>query len=143
MQINHQVFFVWFKQGVSRPYLVTFMSFSQSIWISQLGLRCVLKAIVHRKNQYSVLRLLDKVSFSKRRFLWIWLIFPFYQDLFLLFIFLYLSFIYYFRHITFYTRGSFSIFVSCYTDNTPQYSCLKSIIGKILKSLIININFQS
>ena len=26
---------------------------------------------------------------------------------------------------------------------TPQYSCLKSIIGKILKLLILNINFES
>ena len=28
-------------------------------------------------------------------------------------------------------------------DNTIQLRCLKSIIGKILKSLIININFES
>ena len=42
-----------------------------------------------------------------------WLIFPFYHDgkMFLLFMFLYLSFIIYFRHVTFYTCGSCSIFV--------------------------------
>ena len=45
--------------------------FSQSIWISQLGLRCVFKAIIQRRKQWIVLRLLEKVfSFSKRLFLW-------------------------------------------------------------------------
>ena len=32
---------------------------------------------------------------------------------------------------------------SCYTDNTLRSSCLKSIGGKDLKSLIINIEFKS
>ena len=31
---------------------------------------CALKAIIHRKKQWIVLRLLEKVFFSKRRFLW-------------------------------------------------------------------------
>ena len=29
------------------------------------------------------------------------------------------------------------------TDNTPKHSCLKTIIAKILKSLIINNYFES
>ena len=31
----------------------------------------------------------------------------------------------------------------CQTENTPKFSCLKNIFGKILKSLIVNVDFKS
>ena len=37
----------------------------------------------------------------------------------------------------------FFIIPTIQTDNPPKFSCLKRILGKILKSLIININFES
>ena len=30
----------------------------------------------------------------------------------------------------------------CQTDNTPKFSCLKNIFGNILKSVIINVDFE-
>ena len=63
--------------------------------------------------------------FSKRRFCYnivhtcyIWLTFPFYYNLFLFFMFLCLSFINYFHHITFYKRDPFSVFLREFPFNS-------------------------
>ena len=70
--------------------------------------RCVLKAI-HKKND-ELFYVAWESFFSKRRFYdivhacFIWLVLPFYHDLFLFFMFLYLSFINYFCGSMFYTR---------------------------------------
>ena len=57
---------------LARPYLMILYIISQPIWISQFGLKCVLKVINQRKKQCIVLPLLDKgFSFSKRRFYYI------------------------------------------------------------------------
>ena len=63
--------------------------------------------------------------FSKRCFYYnivhicyIWLTFPFYYNLFLFFMFLYLSFINYFHHITFYKHGPFSVFLRDFPFNS-------------------------
>ena len=77
--------------------------YSQQNLTFPIRCRCVLKAIIHRKQQWNVLRLLEKAfSFSKRCFLYvivhacsIWLIFLFYNNLILFFMFLYLSILYY------------------------------------------------
>ena len=79
-----------------------YTSFSQSIWNFPIRSKCVLKALIHRKKQWIVLRLLEKVFlFQKHTFYdiineyGIWLIYPFYHNLFLLFMFLHLPFICY------------------------------------------------
>ena len=80
--------------------------------------RCVLKAIIHRKKQWIVLLLLKRFFFFKTTLFYIvyassiWLIFQFYRDLFLLFMFLHLSSINYFCHIMFYTRSSFETLIN-------------------------------
>ena len=100
---------------LARPYLMTL----QVIFPIHVNLpitsRFVLRATIHRKNSVKNFRLLGKV-FSKRCFYdivrkcCIWLIFPFYHNLFPFFMFLYLSFMNYFCYITFYTWSFFSIF---------------------------------
>ena len=68
------------------------------------------------------------IFFSKKTILWyytsccIWLLFPFDHDLCLFSMFLYLSFINYFRHITFFTYGSFSIFVKTGCEKKEKIS---------------------
>ena len=102
---------------LARPYLMMLYIIFPIHLNFPIRSRCVLKAIVQRKKQWIVLRLLEKVfSFSKRRFLW-------YENAYSILINFsiswrpvpifhvsYLSFIYYFCHITFYTCSSFSIF---------------------------------
>ena len=80
--------------------------------------RCVLKATVHRKKTVNCFMLLEKdYVFSKECFYsivhpcCIWLIFPFYHDLSIFFMFLSLWFINYFCHIMFYKCDSFSKFI--------------------------------
>ena len=99
--------------------------------------RCVFK-LIHIKNSgffYGYFR--KFFSFWKRRFLdmvhaWgIWEIFPFYHNLFLLFMFLYLSFIYHFYHGTFYAHCYFLIFIK----DLP-FSSFLLIIFNICKNLL-------
>ena len=129
---------------LARPHLMTlyvifpiYVNFPPRSW-------CVFKAIIHGKKQWIVLQLLKSFFFFKTTLFYIvhassiWLIFPFYHDLFLLFMFLYLSSINYFRHITSYTRGFFSIYVRDFPKsyshanwkNTDKLSlkCFKSIL---------------
>ena len=103
---------------LARPYLMTLYVIFPIHMNFPITFRCVLKATIHRKKTVNCFTLLKKVFFfSKRRFhniahaCCIWLIFPLYRDLLLFFMFLYLSFINYFHHITFHTRDSLSIFI--------------------------------
>ena len=74
------------------------------------------KAMIHRKKQWIVLRDFRSLFLKKKTLFMLYMqvvfdyFFHFFHDLFLFFMFLYLSFICYFCHITFYTRGFFSIF---------------------------------
>ena len=76
--------------------------------------RCVLKATVHRKKQWIVLRYLRKFS-SKRCFydmiLYIDVAFEFFHFITICPYFSCFFIYHLFRHITFYTRDSFSIFI--------------------------------
>ena len=91
--------------------------------------RCVLKDAIHRKKTVNCFMLFEIIFFffffSKRCFYYnivhicyIWLTFPFYYNLFLFFMFLYLSFINYFHHITFYKHGPFSVFLRDFPFNS-------------------------
>ena len=90
--------------------------------------RCVLKDAIHRKKNSELFYVIwDNLFFflSKRRFCYnivhtcyIWLTFPFYYNLFLFFMFLCLSFINYFHHITFYKRDPFSVFLREFPFNS-------------------------
>ena len=102
---------------LSRPHLMALFVIFPIHVNFPIRSRCVLKAIIHSKKQWIVLLLLKRFFFFKTTLFYdivhassIWLIFQFYRDLFLMFMF-HLSSINYFCHIMFYTRSSFSIYV--------------------------------
>ena len=119
--IQQHVVICWFfkvfaVRVLARSYLMT-LHITFSIHVSfPIMSRCVFKVIMHRRN-VNCFALLEKAFFSKRHFYGtihaccIWLIFPFYRNLCLFFMFLYISFISYFYHIMFFTCGSFPVFV--------------------------------
>ena len=78
---------------LARPYVIFPIHLNL-----QIRSRCVLKAIIHRKNSVFFYSYLRKIFlFQKGTFLILYMhvIFLFYLDLFQFFVFLYLSFIYY------------------------------------------------
>ena len=103
---------------IAWPYLMTlYVIFTINVNFP-ITSRFVLRATIQKKKKNGESFYVTwKSFFSKRRFYdfihacCFWLIFRFYHNLFLFFIFLYLSFINHFRHITFYTRSSSSIFL--------------------------------
>ena len=106
---------VTFDRVLARSYLMTLCFIFPILVNFPITSSCVLKAPIHRK-KVNCVTLLEKAFFFLT-LLWyytsccIWLLFPFDHDMCLFSMFLYLSFINYFRHVTFFTCGSFSIFV--------------------------------
>ena len=107
------------RQGVSQVLLDDVIRHFPNPCEFPIRSRFVLKATIHENKNSELFYVTWESFFSKRRFYdvvhacCIWLIFPFYHNLFLFFKFLYLSFINCFSpyHVTFYTNGSFSIFL--------------------------------
>ena len=103
---------------LARPYLMMLYAIFPIHVNFPITSSCVLEATIHRKITVNCFMLLEKKIFFKKRPFYdiahaccIWLIFSFYHNLFLFFMFLYLTFINYFRLIMFYTPRFFSIFV--------------------------------
>ena len=103
---------------LARPYLMMLYVIFPIHVNFPITSSCVLEATIHRKITVNCFMLLEKIFFLKKKtLLWyftcmLYLInFSFYHNLFLFLMFLYLTFINYFRLIMFYTPGFFSIFV--------------------------------
>ena len=111
---------------LARPYLMTLHVIFLIHVNFPITSRSILKTTVHENRNSEFFYVTWENFFSKRRFYGIvharciWLIFPFYHNLFLFFKFLYLSFFNYFSpyHVTFYRHGSFLVFLRNFLFNS-------------------------